>query len=192
MYNVTYPKREDPAFRVSVRVFTVEHRRFIDRVVLATQQFYLFESYLSEWNRGWRIVDRILVDRCRMRVKTRRSWIGQKFENRSERSKQREISRCKSFNSGWSNWMKSKNGATVVMGPLANIWRLNKRQIHVAMASCVWLLISLPLFLVSCSRRLQVFELEKYFLGSSTSRRSRIKILQLASPLCVSRHGLDA
>lgn len=132
------------------------------------------------------------IDRCRMRVKTRRSWIGQKFENRSERSKQREISRCKSFNSGWSNWMKSKNGATVVMGPLANIWRLNKRQIHVAMASCVWLLISLPLFLVSCSRRLQVFELEKYFLGSSTSRRSRIKILQLASPLCVSRHGLDA
>lgn len=63
MYNVTYPKREDPAFRVSVRVFTVEHRRFIDRVVLATQQFYLFESYLSEWNRGWRIVDRILVYR---------------------------------------------------------------------------------------------------------------------------------
>lgn len=63
MYNVTYPKREDPAFRVSVRVFTVEHRRFIDRVVLATQQFYLFESYLSEWNSGWRIVDRILVYR---------------------------------------------------------------------------------------------------------------------------------
>lgn len=88
MYGVTYPKREDPAFRVSVRVFTVEHRHFIDRVVLATQQFYLFELFIGA--ELW-LIEFLSIDCSEMQMKTRASLIGQKFENRSERWKQREI-----------------------------------------------------------------------------------------------------
>lgn len=191
MYSVTYPKREDPAFWVSVRVFTVEHRHFIDRVVLSNS-IYSNRIYRNGIVVSVSLIEFLSID-CLSYARENTALVDRPKVWKQKRTVEATRNNVrKSFNSGWSNWMKSKNGATVVMSPLANIWRLNKRQIHVAMASCVWLLISLPLFLVSCSRRLQVFELEKYFLGSSTSKRSRIKIRQLASPLCVSRHGLDA
>lgn len=52
-----------------------------------------------------------------------------------------------------------------VDGSICKFLAVNTGQIHVG--NGFRLLISLPLFLVSCSR-LQVFELEKHFLASST------------------------